>query len=101
VSDAPHLGPPRAGLIGMRIAMEFGSPAEFSSSLRRAVARGGQRGATLVALLDRGELQIRIPGDDGPCWNAVPLLHVGRDAAPQPDDWAAANAVLEKLERYR
>ena len=44
---------------------------------------------------------IHIPREDGPSWNSVPLLHLHRDDRPGPQDWMAANAVLEKLERYR
>jgi hypothetical protein len=51
-------------------------------------------------MLDSGELGIHIPRQ-GPSWNAVPLVHLRRGAQPTADDWAAANAVLEKLERYR
>ena len=47
--------PPTAGLIAMRIGQEFGPPAEFAASLDGALARGGERGATIVALLDRGD----------------------------------------------
>ena len=45
------LTPPTAGLIAMRIGQEFGPPEEFASSLERALARGGERGATMVAIL--------------------------------------------------
>jgi hypothetical protein len=101
---APERGdpvvPPTAGLIAMRIGLEFGPPEEFARSLDRALARGGERGATVVAMLDSGVLGIHIPRQ-GPSWNAVPLVHLRRGAQPTADDWAAANAVLEKLERYR
>jgi hypothetical protein len=93
--------PPTSGLIAMRIGLEFGSPSEFASTLERALARGGERGATVVALLDLGDLSIHIPREDGPSWNAVPLVHLHRGAAPGPDEWAGANVILEKLERYR
>jgi hypothetical protein len=93
--------PPAAGLIAMRITAEYGSAEEFTDTLERALARGGERGATVVALLDRGDLAIHIPREDGPSWNTVPLVHVRRGQAPDPAQWAAANAVLEKLERYR
>lgn len=93
--------PPTAGLIAMRITLEFGSPEDFASTLERALARGGDRGATVVALLDRGDLAIHIPREDGPSWNTVPLVHVHRGQQASPADWAAANAILEKLERYR
>jgi hypothetical protein len=92
--------PPTAGLIAMRIGLEFGPPEEFARSLDRALARGGERGATVVAVLDSGELGIHIPRE-GPSWNAVPLVHLRRGLQPTADDWATANAVLEKLERYR
>jgi hypothetical protein len=93
--------PPTAGLIAMRINAEYGSADEFSRTLERALARGGERGATIVAQLDRGELAIHIPREDGPSWNAVPLVHLHRGGTPRVGSWAAANAVLEKLERYR
>jgi hypothetical protein len=93
--------PPAAGLIAMRITAEYGSPDGFSETLERALTRGGERGATVVAVLDRGDLAIHIPREDGPSWNTVPLVHVHRGQAPGPEDWATANAVLEKLERYR
>ena len=93
--------PPAAGLIAMRITAEYGSADGFTETLERALTRGGERGATVVAVLDRGELAIHIPREDGPSWNTVPLVHVHRGQAPGPDDWSAANAVLEKLERYR
>lgn len=93
--------PPETGLIGMRIATEFGSAEEFSRTLERALARGGDRGATIVAALDRGELAIHIPRVDGPSWNTVPLVHLHRGETPRPEAWAAANAALERLERYR
>jgi hypothetical protein len=78
--------PPSAGLISMRIGQEFGRPEEFAHA---------------VALLDRGDLAIHIPREDGPSWNTVPLVHLRSGAQPQPEEWAAANATLEKLERYR
>jgi hypothetical protein len=93
--------PPTAGLIAMRIGLEFGPPAEFAAALDAALARGGQRGATIVAMLDVGDLAIHIPRVDGPSWNTVPLLHLHRGDEPNAEDWAAANAILEKLERYR
>jgi hypothetical protein len=55
----------------------------------------------LVAVLDRGDLSIHLPSIDGPCWNSVPLVHLHRGEAPSPADWATANGILEKLERYR
>ena len=93
--------PPSAGLIAMRIGLEFGSAEEFASTLDRALARGGDRGATVVAMLDRGDLASHLPREDGPSWNTVPLVHLHRGDRPSGADWAAANAILEKLERYR
>jgi hypothetical protein len=102
MTDEPRgVLPPTSGLIGMRIGLEFGSPADFASTLEHALARGGERGATVVALLDRGDLSIHIPREDGPSWNTVPLVHLRRGAAPGPEEWASANVILEKLERYR
>jgi hypothetical protein len=97
----PSVIPPALGLIAMRIGLEFGPPEEFGRRVDRALARGGERGATVVAQLDTGELAIRIPREDGPSWNTVPLLHLYRGRQPTVDEWATANAVLEKLERYR
>jgi hypothetical protein len=99
--EARGVLPPTSGLISMRIGLEFGSPAEFASTLERALARGGERGATVVALLDRGDLAIHIPREDGPSWNTVPLVHLHRAEEPSPAEWATANVILEKLERYR
>lgn len=93
--------PPTAGLIAMRIGQEFGPPDEFAASLDRALTRGGARGATIVALLDRGDLSIHIPREDGPSWNSVPLVHLHRGQQPGPEEWATANAIVERLERYR
>ena len=93
--------PPAAGLIAMRITAEYGSADEFTQTLERALARGGERGASVVALLDRGDLAIHIPREDGPSWNSVPLVHAYRGRPPSREAWAAANTVLEKLERYR
>lgn len=95
------LRPPSSGIIAMRIAAEYGSPDGFAETLERALARGGDRGATIVAALDRGDLAIHIPREDGPSWNAVPLVHLHRGSTPGNEAWATANAVLEKLERYR
>lgn len=95
------LRPPAAGLAAMRIGVEFGSPEDFADSLERALARGGDQGATLVAVLDRGDLGIHLPRVDGPCWNSVPLFHLHRGESPTADDWATTSGVLEKLERYR
>ena len=102
MTDAPRgLSPPSSGIISMRIGLEFGSTDEFSSTLERALARGGDRGATLVALLDRGDISIHIPREDGPTWNTVPLVHLHRGQQPDDGEWATANGILEKLERYR
>jgi hypothetical protein len=99
--DQDRLLPPAAGLITMRITREFGSLEEFSHSLERALARGGERGATIVAVLDRGDLAVHIPHEDGPTWNTVPLIHLRRADEPSAEEWAIANAIIEKLERYR
>lgn len=93
--------PPASGLTAMRIGQEFGGPEEFGRSFERALARGADGGATLVALLDRGDLSIHLPSVDGPCWNSVPLVHLHRGENATADDWAVANGILEKLERYR
>lgn len=93
--------PPSSGLIAMRIGQEFGPPVEFTRAMERALARGGDRGVTVVALLDRGDLAIHIPRVDGPTWNTVPLVHLHRGREPSGAQWAQANAVLERLERYR
>jgi hypothetical protein len=93
--------PPASGLIAARVALEYGSHEEFAQTVERSLARGGARGATMVAYLDRGDLAIRIPREDGPTWNAVPLVHLAPGKTPTAAEWGAANAVLEKLERYR
>jgi len=93
--------PPATGLAAMRIGVEFGGPEDFADSLDRALARGGEQGATLVAVLDRGDLGIHLPRIDGPCWNSVPLFHLHRGESPSEADWATTASVLEKLERYR
>lgn len=93
--------PPATGLAAMRIGLEFGDAAAFAESFARALARGGEDGATLVALLDRGDLSIHLPRVDGPCWNSVPLFHLHRGEQPTAEDWAITSGVLEKLERYR
>jgi hypothetical protein len=85
----------------MRIGQEFGPSEEFVKSLERAVERGGKRGATLVALLDRGDLATHIPRLDGPSWNTVPLVHLHPGEEPTAEDWAVANVIVERLERYR
>ena len=97
----PRITPPETGLAAMRIGVEFGRPEEFSATFERALAKSGPRGATLVALLDRGDLAIHVPHLDGPCWNSVPLFHVRPGERPTPADWARTSGVLEKLERYR
>jgi hypothetical protein len=93
--------PPSSGLIASRISLEFGSAEDFASSLERALVRGGDRGATLVALLDRGDISIHIPREDGPSWNTVPLVHLHHGEELGDAQWATANGILEKLERYR
>jgi hypothetical protein len=100
VTDA-RVRPPDSGLAAMRIGVEFGGPDEFADVVERAMARGGERGATLVAKLDLGDISIHIPRVDGPCWNSVPLFHLHRGETPTDDDWAATSEALEKLERYR
>ena len=90
-----------SGLASMRIGLEFGSLESFAEVLERALARGGERGATLVAKLDIGDLAIHIPRVDGPCWNSVPLVHLHRGDEPTTTDWATTTGVLERLERYR
>jgi hypothetical protein len=85
----------------MRIAVEFGSHDAFAELIEHALVRGGERGATLVALLDRGDLNVHLPRIDGPCWNSVPLFHLDRGEAPTAEDWATTSEILEKLERYR
>ena len=54
-----------------------------------------------MALLDRGDLAIHIPREDGPSWNTVPLVHLHKGREANPTQWGTANAILEKLERYR
>ena len=96
-----RLRPPGTGLSAMRIGVEFGGLEDFTDSLERALARGGEQGATLVAALDRGDLGIHLPRIDGPCWNSVPLFHLHRGGTPTAQDWATTSGILEKLERYR
>ena len=96
-----RIAPPETGLAAMRIGVEFGAPEEFAATFARALDRSGPRGATLVALLDRGDLAIHVPHLDGPCWNSVPLFHLRPGESPTPADWARTSGVLEKLERYR
>ena len=101
MSDQDKLRMPAAGLASMRIGLEFGGAADFADSFERAMARGGEQGATLVAVLDRGDLGIHLPRVDGPCWNSVPLFHLHRGEQPSAEDWATTSGILEKLERYR
>ena len=93
--------PPGSGLAASRIAVEFGSAEAFAELMEHALERGGQRGATLVALLDRGDLSVHLPRVDGPCWNSVPLFHLHGGEEPSVEDWATTSGILEKLERYR
>ena len=97
----PTIDIPSTGLAAMRIGLEFGSTADFADSLERALARGGEQGATLVAALDRGDMAVHLPRHDGPCWNSVPLFHLHRGEQPTAEDWATTSGILEKLERYR
>jgi hypothetical protein len=92
---------PGSGLLAMRIGLEFGGAEAFVDSLVRAVIEGADWGATLVAQLDRGDLAIHVPRREGPAWNVVPLLHLHPGEHPTDADWSAANAILERLERYR
>lgn len=92
---------PRSGLIATRITVEFGSQEEFADTVERAMARGGERGAIVVAALDRGDLSIRIPREDPPAWNQVPLVRLHRGEQPTDEAWAMATSIIEKLERYR
>ena len=92
---------PESGLMAMRIGLEFGGAEAFVDSLERAVADGGASGASVVAVLDQGDLGIHIPHRDGPAWNVVPILHLHPGEQPTEAEWAQANAILERLERYR
>lgn len=98
---AARIEAPLTGLASMRIGLEFGGAADFSDSFERALAKSGDRGGTLVALLDRGDLAIHVPHLDGPCWNSVPLFHLMPGGQPTEQDWRTTSGVLEKLERYR
>ncbi|HLY35531.1 MAG TPA: hypothetical protein VKU35_02335 [Candidatus Limnocylindria bacterium] len=100
-ADPASILPPRSGLIASRITLEYGGYEEFTQGLERALARSGARGATVVAYLDRGDIATHLPGQDAPCWNAVPLVHLRAGEVATADEWGTANAVLEKLERYR
>ncbi len=93
--------PPASGLAAMRIAVEFGGLDAFAELMDRTLARAGEQGATLVALLDRGDLGIHMPRIDGPCWNSVPLFHLRRGEDLSEQDWTTTTGILEKLERYR
>lgn len=102
--DAEAAGPilaPVTGLAAMRIGLEFGGPEDFAASFEHALAKSGSRGATLVAVLDRGDIGIHVPGLDGPSWNTVPLFHLARGDRPATEDWTRTSQILEKLERYR
>ena len=101
MSEDGGLTMPETGLAAMRIGLEFGGADDFVDSFERALARGGEQGATLVAALDRGDLSIHLPRVDGPCWNSVPLFHLHRGEQPTPADWTTTSGILEKLERYR
>lgn len=101
MSDEGRIEIPAAGLAAMRIGLEFGDTADFVHSFERALARGGEQGATLVVELDRGDMRIHLPRADGPCWNSVPLFHLHRGEGPTAGDWATTTGILEKLERYR
>lgn len=101
MSQHRELQMPATGLATMRIGLEFGGVDDFVDSFERALARGGEQGATLVAVLDRGDLSIHLPRIDGPCWNSVPLFHLHRGEQPSADDWTTTSGILEKLERYR
>ncbi|MCV0402902.1 MAG: hypothetical protein K5924_04215 [Chloroflexi bacterium] len=96
-----RIGSPTTGLVAMRLAVEFGGPDDFAESFAGALERGGSLGATFVAALDRGDLSIHLPHEDGPCWNSVPLFHLHPGEQPTDDDWAVTSSILEKLERYR
>ena len=92
---------PEVGLLSMRVALEFGGAEAFTDSLERAISEEATHGASVVALLDRGDLTIHVPHRGGPAWNVVPLLHLHPGEQPTDEDWAQANAILERLERYR
>jgi hypothetical protein len=100
-APGPPIEPPVAGLAAMRIGLEFGGVKEFSASFEHALAKSGARGATLVAVLDRGDIAIHVPSLDGPSWNTVPLFHLDPGERPATEDWTRTSEILEKLERYR
>jgi len=97
----PPIAPPVTGFAAMRIGLEFGGTQNFSASFQHALAKSGARGATLVAVLDRGDLAIHVPRLDGPSWNTVPLFHLAPGEQPSAEDWRRTGEILEKLERYR
>ena len=99
--DHASILPPRSGLMASRITLEYGGYDEFIEGLELALARSDLRGATVVAYLDRGDIATHLPGQDAPCWNAVPLVHLRPGETATTDEWGTANAILEKLERYR
>lgn len=100
-APGPPIEAPVTGLASLRIGVEFGGAQDFAASFERALAKSGGRGATLVALLDRGDLGIHVPRLDGPCWNSVPLFHLVPGEGPTAEDWTTTSGILEKLERYR
>ncbi len=100
MSDA-RIVPPSAGIAAMRIGVEFGGPDDFADAFAGALERSGGLGATLVVVLDRGDLGIHLPREDGPSWNSVPLFHLHAGQQPTDEDWATTTTILEKLERYR
>lgn len=97
----PPIEAPLTGLAAMRIGLEFGGAKDFSASFEHALAKSGAGGATLVAVLDRGDIGIHVPRLDGPSWNTVPLFHLAPGDRPAPEDWTRTSEILEKLERYR
>ena len=98
-ATGPTIEPPVTGLAAMRIGVEFGGAEDFSASFEHALAKSGERGATLVVVLDRGDIGIHVPGLDGPSWNTVPLFHVAPGHRPATEDWTRTSEILEKLER--
>lgn len=100
MSDS-RIVPPSTGIAAMRIGVEFGGPDGFADSFASALDRSGGLGATMVVLLDRGDMGIHLPREDGPCWNSVPLFHLHSGQQPTDEDWASTTTILEKLERYR
>jgi hypothetical protein len=100
-APGPPIEAPVTGLAAMRIGLEFGGAEDFSASFEHALAKSRGRGATLVAVLDRGDIGIHVPGLDGPSWNTVPLFHLAPGDRPATEDWMRTSEILEKLERYR